>query len=113
MPIETSGLTDNQKGFARGITESMISTLSNYQAIKVLSSSTSFHAQKTEMLDESIKDEYGVDYLIRGSMQVMGENARLNLEITDLKAAKVTLSKKKILIWKTYLKFKMSLVMKF
>ena len=76
MPIETSGLTDNQKGFARGITESMISTLSNYQAIKVLSSSTSFHAQKTEMLDESIKDEYGVDYLIRGSMQVMGENAR-------------------------------------
>ena len=95
MPIETSGLTDNQKGFARGITESMISTLSNYQAIKVLSSSTSFHAKKTEMLDESIKDEYGVDYLIRGSMQVMGENARLNLEITDLKAAKVTLSKKK------------------
>ena len=95
MPIETSGLTDDQKGFARGITESMISTLSSYQAIKVLSTSTSFHAQKTEMLDNSIRDEYGVDYLIRGSMQVMGNNARLNLEITDLKAAKVTLSKKK------------------
>ena len=30
MPIETSGLTDDQKGFARGITESMISTLSSY-----------------------------------------------------------------------------------
>ena len=95
MPIETSGLTDDQKGFARGITESMISTLSSYQAIKVLSSSTSFHAQKTEMLDNSIREDYGVDYLIRGSMQVMGKNARLNLEITDLKAAKVTLSKKK------------------
>ena len=46
MPIETSGLSDDQKGFARGITESMISTLSSYQAIKVLSSSTSYHAQK-------------------------------------------------------------------
>ena len=95
MPIETSGLTDDQKGFARGITESMISTLSSYQAIKVLSTSTSFHAQKTGMLDNAIRDEYGVDYLIRGSMQVMGNNARLNLEITDLKAANVTLSKKK------------------
>ena len=95
MPIETSGLSDDQQGFARGITESMISTLSSYQAIKVLSSSTSFHAQKTEMLDNAIRDDYGVDYLIRGSMQVMGDNARLNLEITDLKASKVTLSKKK------------------
>ena len=47
------------------------------------------------MLDNSIREDYGVDYLIRGSMQVMGNNARLNLEITDLKAAKVTLSKKK------------------
>ena len=95
MPIEASGLSDDQKGFARGITESMISTLSSYQAIKVLSSSTSFHAQKTEMLDNAIREDYGVDYLIRGSMQVMGNNARLNLEITDLKATKVTLSKKK------------------
>jgi adenylate cyclase len=95
MPIETSGLSDDQKGFARGITESMISTLSSYKAIKVLSSSTSYHAQKTEMLDNSIREDYGVDYLIRGSMQLMGNNARLNLEITDLKASKVTLSKKK------------------
>ncbi len=95
MPIETSGLTDDQQGFARGITESMISTLSSYQAIKVLSSSTSYYAKKTQMLDNLIREDFGVDYLIRGSMQVMGKNARLNLEINDLKAAKVIISKKK------------------
>ncbi len=95
MPIKTSGLADNQKGFADGITESMIATLSGYKAIKVLSSSTSFHAEKTEMLNESIRDEFGVNYLIRGSMQVMGKAARLNLEITDLESAKVSVSKKK------------------
>ena len=95
MPIETSGLTDDQKGFARGITESMISTLSSYQAIKVLSSSTSFHAQKTEMLDNSIREDYGVDYLIRGSMQVMGNNARLNLQISDLAESRISVSKKR------------------
>ncbi|MDC3076169.1 adenylate/guanylate cyclase domain-containing protein, partial [Paracoccaceae bacterium] len=95
MPIETSGLSDDQKGFARGITESLISSLSSYKAIKVLSSSTSFHAQKTEMLDNSIREDYGVDYLIRGSMQVMGNNARLNLQISDLAESKISISKKK------------------
>ena len=108
MPIKSSGLSENQKGFANGVTESMIATLSGYQAIKVLSSSTSFHAEKTKMINKTIKDEFGVNYIIRGSMQVMGNNARLNLEITDLDASKVSVSKKKILNWMIYLKFKMS-----
>lgn len=95
MPIKTSGLAEDQIGFGNGITESMIATLSGYKAITVLSSNTSFHAENISMIDESIRDEFGVNYLIRGSMQVMGENARLNLEITDLNVSKVTVSKKK------------------
>ena len=47
------------------------------------------------MLDAEIRDQYGVDFLIRGSIQVMGNNARLNLEITDLKLEEVTVSKKR------------------
>ena len=95
MPIKTSGLAEDQTGFGNGITESMIATLSGYKAITVLSSSTSFHAEKINMIDETIRDDFGVNYLIRGSMQVMGNNARLNLEITDLNVSKVTVSKKK------------------
>jgi len=94
MPIKASGLTDDQKGFANGVTESMISTLSRYQAIKVLSSSTSYHALEVKMLDEDIRDKFSVDYLVRGSMQVMMDRARLNLEITDLASEKVVVSKK-------------------
>ncbi len=95
MPIKTSGLAEDQMGFGNGITESLIATLSGYKAITVLSSSTSFHAEKISMIDEAIRDDFGVNYLIRGSMQVMGNNARLNLEITDLNVSKVTVSKKK------------------
>ena len=84
-----------QEAFGTGITESMISTLSQYKAIRVLSSNTSFHVAKTEMLDAEIRDQYGVDFLIRGSIQVMGNNARLNLEITDLKLEEVTVSKQR------------------
>jgi class 3 adenylate cyclase/TolB-like protein len=94
-PIKASGLSADQGSFVTGITESMISMLSQYKAIRVLSSSTSFHVIKTEMLDAEIRDQYGVDFLIRGSIQVMGNNARLNLEITDLKLEEVTVSKKR------------------
>ena len=95
MPIKSSGLTENQKGFANGVTESMIATLSGYDAIKVLSSSTSLHAEKTKMMNEAIRDEFGVNYLVRGSMQVIGNSARLNLEITDLESSEVSVSEKK------------------
>ena len=95
MPIKSSGLTENQKGFANGVTESMIATLSGYDAIKVLSSSTSLHAEKTKMMNEAIRDQFGVNYLVRGSMQVIGNSARLNLEITDLESSEVSVSEKK------------------
>ena len=84
-PIKAFGLSEDQQGFARGITESMISTFSRYTGIRVLSSSTSFHVSEKNMTDEEILDEYGVNFVIRGSMQVMGNNARLNVEVTDLK----------------------------
>ena len=94
-PIKASGLKADQEAFGTGLTESMISILSQYKAIRVLSSNTSFHVAKTEMLDAEIRDQYGVDYLIRGSIQVMGNNARLNIEITDLKLEEVSVSKKR------------------
>ncbi len=94
-PIKASGLKADQEFFGTGITESMVSILSQYKAIKVLSSNTSFHVAKTEMLDADIRDLYGVDFLIRGSIQVIGKNARLNVEITDLKLEEVSVSKKR------------------
>ena len=94
-PIKTSGLSDNLEGFGTGITESMISTLSTYKGVRILSSSTSFHANETNMTDEMIRDEYGVTFIISGSLQVIGENARLTIETTDLSKMIVVSSKKR------------------
>ena len=88
-PIKASGLSEDQQGFARGITESMIGTFSSYKGLTVLSSGTSFHTVDANMTDEGIRDQYNVKFMVRGSMQVMGQNARLNLEITDLTLAEV------------------------
>ena len=94
-PVKTSGLSEDQQGFARGITESMISTFSRYTGIRVLSSSTSFHVAENNITDEEIREEYGVNFVIRGSMQVMGNNARLNVEVTDLKIGEVVKTEKR------------------
>ena len=47
------------------------------------------------MTDKEIRDEYGVNFVIRGSMQVMGNNARLNMEVTDLKIGEVVKTEKR------------------
>ena len=95
MPLKATGLSEDQKSFANGLTESMISALSSYKAIRVLSSNTSFHAEKLGMTDESIAEEYKVNFLVRGSMQVMGNNGRLNLQIVDLNKKEVVVTKKR------------------
>ena len=95
MPLKATGLSEDQKGFANGLTESMISALSSYKAIRVLSSNTSFHAEKLGMTDKSIAEEYKVNFLVRGSMQVMGNNGRLNLQIVDLNKREVVVTKKR------------------
>ena len=95
MPLKATGLSEDQKSFANGLTESMVSVLSSYKAIRVLSSNTSFHAEKLGMTDESIAEEYKVNFLVRGSMQVMKNNARLNLQIVDLNKKEVVITKKR------------------
>ena len=87
--VNATGLSEDQEGFANGMTESMISTFSTYKGIRVLSSSTSNHVAETNMPDQDIRDEYGVNFVVRSSMQVMGDNARLNIEVTDLKIGEV------------------------
>ena len=71
------------QGFENGITESMISAFSTYKGIRVLSSSTSFHISEQKASDSQIRDQYGVRFILRGTMQVMGDNARLNVQVTD------------------------------
>ncbi len=92
-PISASGLSESQKGFEKGVTEGMIATLSSFMNIKVLSSSTSFHVAKTGMQDKDIHDNYGVDFIVSGSLQVISENARLNLELRDLDTNEVIVTK--------------------
>ena len=95
LPIKALGASDDQIGLVRGITESMISTLAQYNGITVLTSGTSFFADENNISETIIKEDYDVDYLIRGTLQLLGDNARINLQISDLNKSAVSMSKKK------------------
>ena len=79
----------------------MISSLSRYTGITVLSSSTSFGIQKKQLLDEEIKKDFKVSYIFQGSIQSFGENTRLIIELNDLSENKI--------VWSDRFDFKLDL----
>ena len=79
---------------SNALTESLISSLSRYKGISVLTSSTSFHILQTNMTDNQIAEKFRVKHAIQGSVQSFGENTRLTVELNDISKNKVVWSDK-------------------
>ena len=91
-PFKNLGSEDTS--VSNAITESLISSLSRYKGISVLSSSTSFHILETKMPDNEIAANFRVKHAIQGSVQSFGKNTRLTVELNDLSKSKVVWSDK-------------------
>ena len=95
---------DNKNKLSEALTESMIGSLSRYKGIRILSSSTSFYAKKNEMNSIEIFNNFAANYIVRGSIQTFGDNARINLELSD--------AKKDMVVWSNNVDFKISDIFK-
>ena len=82
IPIQTLG--DAQEGLDRAITESLISNISRYNGVKTLSSGISYEVQRRKYNREDFKNQLGVTHLVKGSLQSVGKNNRLSLELTKV-----------------------------
>ena len=93
MPFENqTGNSDNDFiGF--GIKSNIISTLSINDSILVSSSSTGKYVQEKNYSDSEIKENYGIQYLLRGDVQGTEGAFRVTLQMTDLKKSEVVWSK--------------------
>ena len=91
-PFKNLGSEDTS--VSNALTESLISSLSRYNMLSVLSSSTSFHILETKMPDNEIVEKFGVKHAIQGSVQSFGKNIRLTVELNDLSKSKVVWSDK-------------------
>ena len=89
-PFQTLGSDNSSVGTA--LTEGVISILSKYNGINVLSSSTSFNILEQDISDDEIGRKFGVNYLIKGSVQAFGQQNRLTVELYDFKKRTISWS---------------------
>ncbi|MDA9989187.1 adenylate/guanylate cyclase domain-containing protein [Paracoccaceae bacterium] len=88
-PIRNLAASEKNDAIGIGLTESMISILSKYNGLEILSSNTSFHIGENNFTDLQLHEEYNVDYTVEGSLQVMGTASRLTVGLNDLEKDKV------------------------
>ena len=88
-PIRNLAASEKNDAIGIGLTESMISILSKYNGLEILSSNTSFHIGENNFTDLQLHEEYNVDYTVEGTLQVMGTASRLTVGLNDLEKDKV------------------------
>jgi len=88
-PFENLTPSDDGANLSTAITESMISSLSRYNGLSVLSSSTSTVAKEKKLTDLSIQQLFNADFIIRGSIQSVLNQSRIQMQLTDLSLNKV------------------------
>ena len=91
-PFKIIGEDKNSVGPA--LTESLISTFSQYSGINVLSSNTSYYVLEKGITDNQIFEMFSVDFIVRGTVQLFAGNNRLTVDLFDTKNKTVAWSKK-------------------
>ena len=77
---------------SQAITESLISSLSQYGGVRTLASSTSYAAKQKAYSDADLMEKFGVNFVVSGSIQTFGTNSRLFAEVSDLKTNQALMS---------------------
>ena len=93
-PFKVVSTGEENSDMGRAMTESMISVLSQFNGIIVISSNASFQAEKNSMSDDELINRFGVDHVVRGSVQFAGEQGRLSVELAELATQKVSWTKR-------------------
>ncbi|HET9047412.1 MAG TPA: protein kinase [Chiayiivirga sp.] len=81
LPFTYTGGDAEQQYFADGIAEDLITTLSQYQDLKVIGRSSSFRFRNSQEGAQAIGEQLGVAYVIDGSVRRAGDEVRINVEL--------------------------------
>jgi len=87
-----SSSSDDDDLASQAITESLISSLSQYGGVRTLASSTSYAAKQKAYSDADLMEKFGVNFVVSGSIQTFGTNSRLFAEVSDLKTNQALMS---------------------
>lgn len=81
LPLVNVGGARDQQYFSDGISENLISTLSQFEGLKVIGRSSSFRFRDGKEDSKAIGGKLGVSHLLEGSVQRAGDRVRVNIEL--------------------------------
>ncbi len=67
--------------FVDGMTDGLISSLAKIKALRVISRQSAMHYKGSRKLASEIASDLGVDYVVEGSVERMGEKVRLSAQL--------------------------------
>ena len=87
MPFENQTGSKENDYLNNGITDNIISTLSQNEMLFIPSSHTGQFVKKNELSDADVLKEYGIQYIIRGTIQGNASRLRVSVQMTDTENA--------------------------
>ena len=87
--VEPIDVSEGDRELQKPFTESVISGLSDFRGINVLSSNNSFFIANAGLSDPQIAAQFNVDFIVRGTIQTYGNRSRMNVSLADLAQNKV------------------------
>ena len=82
-PFDAVGGDDTLDEFADGLTEEAIHDLSKVRALRVISRTSAMRLKRTHKDVRTIGREYGVRYVVTGSVRKSGQRVRVTSELVD------------------------------
>jgi TolB-like protein/Flp pilus assembly protein TadD len=83
LPFSSRSAAGSNALFADGVHDDLLTKLANFGALKVISRTSVMEYRGTTKNLRQIGDELGVDTLLEGTVQRVGENVRINVQLID------------------------------
>jgi len=83
MPFRNLDADEKSDFFADGVTEDLITSLSRFHALAVISRSSTFIYRRREVPLKQIGQELGAKYIVNGSIRQSGRRIRVTVELVD------------------------------
>ncbi len=96
-PVSTNGLSEAQSVFNDGLTNSIISSLSKFDSIRVGPEKLSNLLTDKGFDQKILNSKHRVDFLINSSLLSSGQQARINIEVISLEKNEVISSSNKLI----------------
>ena len=83
LPLKNLGGDPEQEYFSDGITNDIITDLSKFRELSVIASNTVFTYKDEPVKVKTVSQELGVQYVLEGSVQKIGNRLRFNAQLID------------------------------